>query len=534
MAIVTISRIQHRRGLYENLPQLSAAELGWAADQRRLFIGNGPVSEGAPATGNTEILTEYSDVLAIADNYQFKNEDAGYSVATGPTAGSPILRTLQKKFDDFVSVKDFGAKGDGSTDDTAAINRALYQLYCRESFEGARKALHFPAGKYMVSEWIKIPSYATLIGEGPYSTIIEHVGDPNDYPAVLQTADSKQQIGASIGTNGAGLPSDISISNMGIVCALDGIYIQKCKRITLNRVRFKGPETSPNTSLSTVSLDAAAPAIGIYLAGTTASPSEDINLVDCYLTGFNYGVWQDTTGQYFQNMIISSGTFYDIFKGIYVSVSFSTAKNIIVTSSVFDRIYSSAVQIGSVDNFVSSFNHYKEVGNSYSGSGSPAAVVIDFGNSANHSASLGDLFNRNDVDDLVFSRFIGNSNTSFFEYGHALSLGYLATSNGEEDTLTNNTSGGSTSLSMLIDRHNHAIVVYSVERGVDRRSGVLNIAFNTGTGYSIDDESTETGDVGVTFSVDTDGTTGTLTYTTTNTGSDATFRYSVKRLTDVV
>ena len=122
MAIVTISRIQHRRGLYENLPQLSAAELGWAADQRRLFIGNGPVSEGAPATGNTEILTEYSDVLAIADNYQFKNEDAGYSVATGPTAGSPILRTLQKKFDDFVSVKDFGAKGDGSSHFSQSLN----------------------------------------------------------------------------------------------------------------------------------------------------------------------------------------------------------------------------------------------------------------------------------------------------------------------------------------------------------------------------------------------------------------------------
>ena len=57
MAVVQISRIQHRRGLFADVPQLAAGELGWALDEQRLFIGNGPVSEGAPAVGNTEILT---------------------------------------------------------------------------------------------------------------------------------------------------------------------------------------------------------------------------------------------------------------------------------------------------------------------------------------------------------------------------------------------------------------------------------------------------------------------------------------------
>jgi hypothetical protein len=62
MAIVQISRIQHRRGLQQDLPQLSSGELGWSIDQRRLYIGNGTTDEGAPTLGRTEILTEQSVV----------------------------------------------------------------------------------------------------------------------------------------------------------------------------------------------------------------------------------------------------------------------------------------------------------------------------------------------------------------------------------------------------------------------------------------------------------------------------------------
>ena len=62
MAVTQISRIQHRRGLQQDLPQLASAELGWSVDQRRLFIGNGTLEEGAPTVGVTEILTEYSDI----------------------------------------------------------------------------------------------------------------------------------------------------------------------------------------------------------------------------------------------------------------------------------------------------------------------------------------------------------------------------------------------------------------------------------------------------------------------------------------
>lgn len=53
------------------------------------------------------------------------------------------LRTVEERLQDYVSVKDFGATGDGVTDDTDAINQALASdsIY-----------VHFPAGTYLVAD----------------------------------------------------------------------------------------------------------------------------------------------------------------------------------------------------------------------------------------------------------------------------------------------------------------------------------------------------------------------------------------------
>lgn len=172
MAIVQISRITQRKGLQEDLPQLAGAELGWSIDSQRLFIGNGDLDEGAPTIGNTEILTENSDIFNLIGSYTYKGAAGGYIVQTGPVAGDDVTRSLQSKLDDFASVRDFGALGDGVTDDTAAINRALFQLFCRESTVSSRRSLFFPAGTYRVTDTILIPSYAKLYGEGKDSSVI--------------------------------------------------------------------------------------------------------------------------------------------------------------------------------------------------------------------------------------------------------------------------------------------------------------------------------------------------------------------------
>ena len=72
MAVVQISRIQIRRGKAQSgtgIPQLASGELAWSIDTAELFIGNGSLAEGAPTVGNTEVLTEFSDILSYTTTY---------------------------------------------------------------------------------------------------------------------------------------------------------------------------------------------------------------------------------------------------------------------------------------------------------------------------------------------------------------------------------------------------------------------------------------------------------------------------------
>lgn len=65
-----------------------------------------------------------------------------------------VLRTLQAKGRDVVSVKDFGAVGDGVTDDSAAFNAAIAYIKTRspQQFVVGGGTIFVPAGIYLISE----------------------------------------------------------------------------------------------------------------------------------------------------------------------------------------------------------------------------------------------------------------------------------------------------------------------------------------------------------------------------------------------
>lgn len=87
-----------------------------------------------------------------------------------------VTRTSSNKFSDLVSVKDFGAYGNGLNDDTLAIQKAL----------AAHDSVYLPPGTYLISGTITLGERQTLTGAGQVS-VLECVS--NSFNAVEIVAD---------------------------------------------------------------------------------------------------------------------------------------------------------------------------------------------------------------------------------------------------------------------------------------------------------------------------------------------------------
>ena len=277
MAVVQISRIQIRRGKITSgtgLPQLASGELAWAVDTQELYIGNGAVSEGSPAVGNTKILTlndltQQGNILSLLE-YDYKSDDS--SIVTGTDQNNPTTRILQYKLDDVINAKDFGVIGDGLQDDTVCLQRAIDQLFLNAAGASAdyadlRVSLILPPGTFKTTDTLYIPSYATIIGAGADKSIINYdPATPSVSPAI-QFINDTSTIGnpsTIITTLGNNQPRNIHMSGLTVTTAsgLDVAMKLDCVRdsvfadITL-RGTWDGNLTTTSVGLEMNALQAA-------------------------------------------------------------------------------------------------------------------------------------------------------------------------------------------------------------------------------------------------------------------------------------
>ena len=526
MPIVQISRIQHRRGKRTDLPQLAAGELGWVVDEQRLFIGNGTVSDGAPAVGNTEIVTSGSSAFTTALSHTYK----GYLGESTPV-GTTQQRTLQQRLDDYVSVKDFGAKGDDSTADITAIQNAIDEIYTDtdKNDTRSRRVLFFPAGTYRINAALKIPPYATLIGEGPDKTIIRNSANN----AVMVTMDDDGNVGANIGNSGATTPTQIQISSMTLrnTVAYGGVSLDRVTHAYFNNVKFQGSYASGGSDAST------SRGVTVNHSNATYSTS-NVTFNQCQFTKFArlVDVSYNATNVRFHACDFSTA-YYGALIG--AEMDGSTAglndgpRDMQFTSSSWSTIGQQAILVapatGATDgagprHIVSHANYYaKTVGNNFEGVGSIREVpVIQFDN--DECTSSQDFFERTD---LRQSDGSSNLNAAPEVQGIGVSSKLI-----KSQTLPDNTSSATTINEYPALTSKGISIKYKITRGTLDRTGEFVISAST-TAVSFDDTFTESGaDVGVTLTAvldDKDSTSGNETvafkFTTTSTGTAATIDY---------
>lgn len=529
MPITQISRIQHRRGKKTDLPQLAAGELGWVIDEQKLYIGNGTVADGAPAVGNTEIMTAGTSAFTTALTHTYR----GYLADSTPVltgASGDVSRTVQQRLDDYVSVKDFGAVGDDSTADVVAIQRAIDELYSDTDQDDvrSRRTLFFPAGTYKINASLTIPPYAHLVGEGPDKTIIKNSASA---PALV-TEDDDGNVYGNIGNASATTPTQIQISNMTIrtTVAYGGLSIDNATKVFVDNCKFHGSYVAGGTD--------SANSKGVSVRSTTALPCTNIVFNQCQFTGFArlVDMSYDVTNVRFTNCDFNTAYYGAMLgetmdgstNGLTVGprdIQFSGSSwSTIGQQAIYVKASSTTTGIGT-RNVISYGNWYAEtVANDFEGPGSIREVpVLQYDN--DECSSVMDFFERTDL-----RRADGSSELNAAPELQGIGIQTKAI---KQETLLNNTSSATTINEFPALAGKGLIIKYKIVRGTLDRTGEFVISAST-TAVSSDDTFTESGaDIGVTLSAtldNKDSTAGSetvaLKYVMTDSSStNATFDY---------
>lgn len=134
-------------------------------------------------TSSAVTLGTYDDITG-ANDYTIFSAPTGSNLIGFIQAGiGAVARTAQGKMRDFISVKDFGAVGDGSNDDTAEIQAAIDAAAAYGvGYTGA--TVYFPPGRYKISSSLTLPGsqFVSLLGSTKASTLLWFGG--NNLPMI--------------------------------------------------------------------------------------------------------------------------------------------------------------------------------------------------------------------------------------------------------------------------------------------------------------------------------------------------------------
>ena len=384
MVVIQISKMQVRRGqtALTGFPQLASGEFGWSIDTQELYIGNGSVTEGAPAVGNTQLITEHNinNFFLYAENgYQYKND----SRARG--------RTIQDKLDDELNLNDLVDLT------TATYHTEAFKTGIKIATETG-KPLIVPEFNYIVSGTIYIPANVEIRGAGAQKTVITNITTGSTF----KTVDATTATFEVAGYGNLGAPRNIRINGITFVnSTTNAAPIMQLDAISdsiIEQCEFIGDITAPQ-STSTL-------AVGINFRDTSSYPAnktDNVAVKNCTFYKLSKGIESNYD---IGNIIISENTFKMIDEGVVLgkAISLTTAsiygpQHITISNNRFDVIKKQAIYAGSTSTTyftdINSVNNYfYDVGNNGLGDSvrTQAYEVIRFNSFGNNSTN--DTFDR--------------------------------------------------------------------------------------------------------------------------------------------
>lgn len=153
---------------------------------------------------------------------------ASDSVSHLPAGSGAVETDVRTKLRERVSVKDFGAVGDGVTDDTDAIQAAI---------DSGIRSIYFPAGDYLASSTIAVTANYTSL-----------VGDAHGSSRLVASADGVSVLYFASATPTATTLKNCSLRNISVVVGSAvasitsgiGIKMTNCQQFQMSNVQIEG------------------------------------------------------------------------------------------------------------------------------------------------------------------------------------------------------------------------------------------------------------------------------------------------------
>ncbi|MGP7818691.1 glycoside hydrolase family 55 protein [Niallia sp. 01092] len=219
-------------------------------------------------------------------------------------------------------VEDFGAKGDGTTDDSEAINDTIHA-----ASKAGGGTIFFKKGTYLVTSTIFVPKNISIIGDGKTTTTLKRTDDAVESILKLEGDQTIQSIGLK--------------SKLGTLLAGDNITILDCK-FTNSIQGIQNSFTVHNLSVINSLFDGSG-----YGILSNQNPSYNVKIINCLFknnTSDDIEINAESENWLIENCIFKDNKSKSENAGFAIGVAIK-AKNITIKNCSFNNIAGQSVHV---------------------------------------------------------------------------------------------------------------------------------------------------------------------------------------------